>query len=142
MNVCVGGIGCNFIPFVEFPQRLPKTSQCFPEVSHLTGNNEGMKGSRNHEWMTASHDKHVLCIYHAAAAFCIFNVPCKKRHRQPQLTLRLFSLDLCVLHLITGGLLRPFWPDWSLCIIFAFFMLRFKCVLMQHCWLSSLLAQV
>lgn len=65
----------------------------------------------------------MLFIYHASP-FCNFNVPCNKGHRRPLLTHHLFTLDLCLLHLITRGLIRPFWPDWSLCIIFV---LRFKC---------------
>ena len=52
--------------------------------------------------------------------FCNFNVPCDEGHGRPLLALYLFSLDLCIFHLITRGLLRPFWPDWLLCIIFMF----------------------
>lgn len=59
--------------------------------------------------------------------FCNFNVPCNEGHGRPLLALYLFSLDLCMFNLITRGLLRPFWPDWLLCIIFMFRFNRSSC---------------
>lgn len=61
----------------------------------------------------------MLCIYHAAD-FCNFNVPCRKRSR----TASMLSLDLYILHLITGGLLGPFWAAWAIWIICTFLILR------------------
>lgn len=55
MNVC--DEGCKLFAFEDFLQKCLETSQGFlGGFFHLTGNNKGMWGCRNHEWLTTELD--------------------------------------------------------------------------------------